>query len=186
MKSRALLRCLGVAALVTLSACASQDTAQLINAQQAALIKATCQNVMHIGYHNAVDLSACMGSLSDTLAAKMQGDIARKSYETCAGLGLARDTPEFSMCVLDRQKNYAAELSQNNVVLKTSPVQPVKLAYDAQKDGSEDYYDASFDTKRRREEYSCAQLGLDPISSAFGQCVADLNASLFNADNPNP
>jgi hypothetical protein len=37
---------------------------------------------------------------------------------------------------------------------------------------------------RHREQLSCDRLGLDPSGDAFAKCVADLDAALFNADNP--
>lgn len=37
------------------------------------------------------------------------------------------------------------------------------------------------ETNRVREQGACAELGLDPAGQAFGQCVADLDASLFYA-----
>ncbi len=186
MVTRVILASVSISALLAAQGSVAQNREHLLTPQQTAMIKATCQTVMHIGYHNAVDLDACMGSLSDSLAAKAQGDISWKSDADCAAQGLARDTPAFSMCVLDRQNGYVARISQTNEAAGAPPSAPTSLAYDAQKDNSQAYYDSSFDTKRRREQYSCAQLGIDPVSSAFGQCVADLDADLFNADHPNP
>lgn len=37
------------------------------------------------------------------------------------------------------------------------------------------------ETNRMHEQSACAELGLDPAGAAFGQCVADLDASLFYA-----
>jgi hypothetical protein len=186
MVMRSALALISASAFLIAQGCAAQNSEHLLTPQQTAMIKATCQQVMHIGYHNGVDLDACMGALAESLAAKTQGDIVWKSDADCAAQGLKRDTPAFSMCVLDRQNGYVAGVSRSNAATDGAPSAPTALAYDAGKDNSQAYYDASFDTKRRREQYSCAQLGIDPISSAFGQCVADLDADLFNADHPNP
>ena len=35
------------------------------------------------------------------------------------------------------------------------------------------------EVQRQHEQSACAELGLDPGREAFGQCVADLDASLF-------
>jgi hypothetical protein len=35
-----------------------------------------------------------------------------------------------------------------------------------------------------RERHSCAELGIDPGSAEFGTCVANLDASMFEANNP--
>jgi hypothetical protein len=34
-----------------------------------------------------------------------------------------------------------------------------------------------------QEQHSCAALGIDPGSQAFGQCVGNLDASMFEANN---
>ncbi len=34
-----------------------------------------------------------------------------------------------------------------------------------------------------QERHSCAELGLDPGSQAFGQCVGNLDATMFEANN---
>ena len=34
-----------------------------------------------------------------------------------------------------------------------------------------------------QERHSCAQMGIDPGSDAFGQCVANLDMSMFEANN---
>lgn len=33
------------------------------------------------------------------------------------------------------------------------------------------------------ERHTCAQMGIDPGSDAFGQCVANLDMSMFEANN---
>jgi hypothetical protein len=49
---------------------------------------------------------------------------------------------------------------------------------------SKSYAYASRRDTFRREQLSCARLGLDPGSGAFPSCVASLDSSLFSADNP--
>jgi hypothetical protein len=34
-----------------------------------------------------------------------------------------------------------------------------------------------------QERHSCAELGIDPGSDGFGQCVANLDATMFEANN---
>jgi hypothetical protein len=33
------------------------------------------------------------------------------------------------------------------------------------------------------ERHTCAQMGIDPGADAFGQCVANLDMSMFEANN---
>ncbi len=46
------------------------------------------------------------------------------------------------------------------------------------------YFYASSDEVFRREQQSCARLGLDPAGGAFSSCVADLAATLAAIDTP--
>lgn len=180
MKTLSLPILLGFSALVAAGGCAAQTGTQ--TPRQAALVRATCEGIMRVG-HSAVDLAACTQSLSDSLAAREEGYVAVQSDKACAAQGFQPGTAQFATCVLDHKRGFGA--ARTNAAADNAPAQ---LTYDPAKDvgASQGYYDASFDTKRRREEYSCAQLGLDPDSSAFGQCVADLDANLFYADHPNP
>ena len=34
-----------------------------------------------------------------------------------------------------------------------------------------------------QERHTCAEMGIDPGSQAFGQCVGNLDASMFEANN---
>ena len=180
MKTRALSLLIGISAFAAAGGCAAQSSVSA-SPQQAALVQATCKNIMRVG-RSGVDLAACTDSLSESLAAREEGYAAVQSDQACSRMGLAPGTAQFATCVLDRKRHY-----QGSPALMAANSTP-QLTYDPSKDAgaSEDYYDASFDTKRRREEYSCAQLGLEPDTGAFGQCVAGLDASLFNADHPNP
>lgn len=179
MKIHSLSPLIGACALVA-TGCVAQ-TATSLPPQQAALVRATCEKIMRVG--RTIALSACSEALTDSLVAHEQGYVAVQGDRTCSSQGLKPGTAEFATCVLDHRRQYASapmQVAANG----TAP----RLTYDPSKDvgASQDYYDASFDTKRRREEYSCAQLGLDPDSGEFGQCVAGLDANLFNVDHPNP
>ena len=46
------------------------------------------------------------------------------------------------------------------------------------------YWAADNAEVHRREQSACARLGLEPVGGAFVQCVAQLDASLFAANNP--
>jgi len=179
MKMLSLSLLVTVSATVMAGGCVAQSSASLAP-QQAALVRATCEKIMRVG-RSGVDMAACTESLADSVAARQEGYISAQSDRACSSQGLTPGSAEFATCVLDRKRHYQgapALMAANGTA---------QLTYDPGKDvgASQDYYDASFDTKRRREEYSCAQLGLDPDTGAFGQCVAGLDASLFNADNPN-
>ena len=160
--------------------CAVANPMRELNPQQTALVTSTCRNIMRV-LPNGVDMDACASSLAGSLMSRVQNDLGWQADRDCQSRGLPRGSAQFATCVLDEQRRGAARTMQGGPPA-SSPVLTYNPANDIE--ARQGYYDASFDTKRRREEYSCAQLGLDPNTAAFGQCVADLDASLFNADNP--
>lgn len=46
------------------------------------------------------------------------------------------------------------------------------------------YFSASNGEIHRREVSACAQIGSNPATAAFAQCLADLQFDLFDADHP--
>lgn len=171
MWSRAPLVTIALLSVLAAANCTGPNSESLVAPDQLELIQSTCEIVMHI--RNGVDLEACTRSLSDTVVALRKEDAVRHAEADCARRGVPRGTSAFAMCALD-----------NRHVDFPSPTAPPVLAYNPQRDSPEGYYNASFDTKRRREEIACAQLGIAVESDAFGDCVADLDAGLFHADNP--
>jgi hypothetical protein len=62
----------------------------------------------------------------------------------------------------------------------TAAARNVSLAYDTSApENTKGYFDVNNTVHWRREQYSCAQLGLTPGTGAFGQCVASLDAAML-------
>ena len=119
-----ILTAAGLVGLVSATSCAApggQPPAEV------RLVKMTCQAVLHVG--SAPELDACMRSLSSSLAAKLEADIAQRADTACAAQGIARDTSAYSMCVLEHENAYAAAVAQANGHDGPS-ADPVKLADD--------------------------------------------------------
>jgi len=145
-------------------------SAPALNAGQTSLIKATCDQVMGLK-PGSVYRSQCEDSLSRSLSRKIEAAAMAANYSACGNGGLSDGTSAFAACVLDRQAE-----SQSPVA-----VAPVHLSYDATTpENAKSYFDVPPTVRWHREQYSCAQLGLVPISLAFGQCVASLDAALFS------
>ena len=51
--------------------------------------------------------------------------------------------------------------------------------------GQVSYSESNFQERRRKEEYSCAQLGMPPDSSRFSQCVGKLDTALRSEEYSN-
>jgi hypothetical protein len=94
--------------------------------------------------------------------------------------GLKRHTPDLSTFVPNHQN---AEPASNALV--TGLVSHIDLANVNSVDNDPSgYFSSSFLLRRRREQYACAKLALEPASGQFGSCVADLDSNLFDIDHP--
>lgn len=154
-------------------ACApfAASSAPVLSPDQVALVQTTCDRVMGLA-HGGVYRDECRESLSASLARKLEAEGIAGSYVDCRGQGLSEGSPAFSSCVLDRKSRPV-----------TAAAQPASLSYDMRApDSAKGYFDVTNAVHWRREQYSCAQLGLTPGTGAFGQCVASLDAALM----PNP
>jgi hypothetical protein len=153
-----------------MAACApfAASATPVLNPEQVSLVQATCDRVMGLA-HSGVYRDECRDSLSQSLARKMEAEGMAGAYGDCSRQGLGEGSAAFSTCVLDRQSQPRA-----------ARVQTVSLAYDANMpQNAKGYFDVNNSEHWRREQYSCAQLGLTPGTGAFGQCVASLDAALM-------
>lgn len=112
---------------------------------------------------------ACVDSLSATARNLGRGRGLVSAREACLQRGLSPDTPALSQCVLANRRADAA---------------PTGVSETAYAGTAPSLFYASPSETHRREESSCAAMGLDPTTGAFVRCVANLQASLFAADHP--
>ncbi len=180
MKVHVLPVFLGITALVNMGGCAAIYTDAQKSPERNALVKTTCTSVMRVRTND--EMLACVNSLSDmlsaALAAKTQAALDMKADKGCTDKGLAYGTPAFSLCVLGNQQAYTAEFSRTNAVAGNPPVM---IAFTPDRNENDRW---DFDGRHGREEYSCAQLGLDPTSTIFAGCVSDLESAMQLADDP--
>jgi hypothetical protein len=168
---RKLLTTLLIAPLMVACAPFAASAAPALSPEQASLVQATCDQVMGLA-HGGVYRDECRESLSASLAKKLEAEGMAGSYVDCRGQGLNEGSPAFSACVLDRKSRPVAAAAQ-----------PASLSYDMRApENAKGYFDVTNAVHWRREQYSCARLGLTPGTGAFGQCVASLDAALM----PNP
>lgn len=138
---------------------------------QRGMVAEVCDRVMGLS-RGGVYRSECMDSLARSFAAKAEGMQMAGNFSACRNRGLNEGTAAFSTCMLDSRETYAAP-----------PQPPQKIAYDwTTPENAKSYFDVNNSVRWRREQYSCAQIGLTPGTGAFGQCVARLEAALM----PNP
>ena len=156
--------------MAPLSACAAPPLSpeqRAIDPGQRELVAATCDRVMGLS-GGGIYRQECLDSLARAVAAKAASARMADSYVACRAQGLHEGTAAFSTCMLNDRG-------------AAVPVQPVKLAYDANTpENAKSYFDVTNSVHWRRAQYACAQIGLTPGTGGFAECTAGLQAALFN------
>jgi hypothetical protein len=159
------------------SGCAEADRAMRLSTEQTRQVDATCADTMRIRA-GTVQYDACVDSLSQVITNRMDAALLAKNYNDCVQDGHKDGTADFALCVLDRKAQRADTINPDTGFFA-----------EANREASEvrqaSFVGSRFDERRRREETACAQLGLVPGRTTFGQCVADLDVSLWGAQNTN-
>jgi hypothetical protein len=108
----------------------------------------------------------CEMSLQDSVAGVARAHDIGVARRVCAHDGYRPGTASFANCVLDREDE----------VSESRPTVPASVAAD----DSFRFYQRG--DQRKSVPRACAQLGLDPGSSAFSSCVSNLNMTLDDAN----
>jgi hypothetical protein len=116
---------------------------------------------------------ACVGSLSDSARNVDRGRALHQAQNDCLTKGFRPGSPDLDVCVVQSARDGGAPRPE---LAMSRPMEEPGL--------SKTYPYASQREVHRREELSCARLGLDPASSAFASCVGGLDSALDQADNP--
>jgi hypothetical protein len=115
---------------------------------------------------------ACVGSLSDSARNVGRGRALHQAQNDCLRKGL-RPGPDLDVCVVQSAREGGA--SPPELAMSRPMEEPGR---------SKTYPYASQREVHRREELSCARLGLDPAGGGFASCVGGLDSALDQADNP--
>lgn len=166
----------GVFAILGAGACAHAGpyNPDDLPAAQVASVNDDCRSVMGLRPDTA-NYGACVDSLMASARRFDRGEALQSGREACLNKGLRPDGPGFSVCELEAARDRPARMTGADAA---------EIAAVAEPGGPKSYAYASPDIVYRREQLSCARLGLDPASRAFGVCVAGLQSALFAADNP--
>lgn len=162
-----------------LSACTGIPASEIISPAQTAALRATCTKVMRLQEGQA-QFDGCVSELSDTAADLIENARATYAYRACEAKSLKPNTSDFARCVLDQENiERVASIPAAEDVLKlsTADIKPADNIHDS-------YYTASFDVRRRREQFACAVLGLEPDTDPFITCVNNLDMELFAIGHP--
>jgi hypothetical protein len=113
----------------------------------------------------------CIASLSDSMKNIDRGQALEQARRDCLSKGLGG--PDLAVCIV---RSADQEHASGPGLAMSGPMEEPGL--------SKTYPYASQRELHRREELSCARLGLDPAGGAFASCVGGLDSALFAADNP--
>jgi hypothetical protein len=113
----------------------------------------------------------CVESLSESQRSFDHDRAVGQARASCLAEGLRPNTPDLAECTLNRSRTARADA-----------VRPVVAA--DRPGAAKSYFYASPSEVHRREETSCAGLGLEPGSGGFASCVASMQSAMFAADNP--
>jgi hypothetical protein len=117
----------------------------------------------------------CVISLSDSLQQAQATEAAQRADVSCRATGLASNSPELAVCVLQSLSDPSKQPLQTAASTTANTLSGPTA-------GS--FYYASAHEAMRREQLACAELGFEPPSALFAGCVKNLSDNLFAIDNP--
>jgi hypothetical protein len=139
---------------------------------QTSQIAQTCRSVVGVGPSDA-RYYACVGALSGSAKNLDRGRALQQARGDCLSHGYGAGSPDLDVCVVQsagRERPAAPDMAMSRPM--EEPGRTRSYAYAPQSE------------VHRREELSCARMGMDPSSGGFAECVAGLDSALFAADNP--
>ena len=114
----------------------------------------------------------CQESLGNSLSGKLAAEGNARGWSDCRNQHLVPGSADFASCMLERDASPAASAR--------ATATPARLVYPRDElQTPKNYYDVTNAVHWKREQYSCAQLGLEPGSSGFAHCVASLDAAMI-------
>ena len=138
---------------------------------QISLIDSTCGEIMGL-HRGEYYYQMCQESLGNSLSGKLAAEDTARGWTDCRNARLAPGSADFAACVLQHQ-------TSPSVSADPTPT-AARLVYPRdQLQSDKSYYRVTNAMHWKREQYSCAQLGLEPGSGGFAHCVASLDAALL-------
>jgi hypothetical protein len=143
-------------------------------ADQVANVNTACRSVMGLQPGSA-NYGGCIDSLMTSARGLDRGEALQSGRAACLSRGLRPGGAGFAVCELQ---------SAHADPVKATDADATVVAAAEEPGGARSYAYTSPENVFRREQLSCARLGLDPADEAFATCVASLQSALFAADNP--
>jgi hypothetical protein len=117
------------------------------------------------------EYDACGESLADAYRREVDAQKVSLAHADCKKQGHAPGSPALARCVLNESRG--AKLTPNPAPVADDP----RVAQVS-------FFSMDRRTQAQREELACAQLGIDPASGQFRECVLELKEAIFAIQNP--
>ena len=100
-------------------------------------------------------------------------------------MGLRRGETYFARCRESLSQALAARNVGLAMAVPADQAQPLVVAYSGNRgtEAGKNFYEVAPTVRWNRERYACAQVGLVPGSTSFGQCVAGLDGAFLPDQN---
>jgi len=138
----------------------------------AAFVQQTCTQTM--GLRKGLgEYDACAQSLSDTVHRRIEEQRLDESHRACERQGYAPGSAQLAQCVVLAEK---AEGNAHDAAILSLTSAPTTTRIS--------FFSMDRHVQDQHEKLACAQLGLDPITSDFSDCVIGIKQAIFTAQNP--
>jgi len=163
----------GLAAVGVSAGCAlaAPYNPENLPAEQIAQVTEICRSVVGLQPGERA-FSSCLDSLSRSAAKLDRNSALQTARHDCLAKGLQPGDPALARCEVAATDDASRPVAASAGVT-AAPAAPVKS-----------YFYASWREAHQRQRMACAALGYDPAGVGFYNCVANLQASLFQSAHP--
>jgi hypothetical protein len=163
-----------IPATLVLLGCASltRENTYGLAPTDAAFVRQTCTQTMGLR-KGLEEFDACAQSLSDTVHRRIDEQRLDESHRACERQGYAAGTPQLAQCVVLAEK---AKDEAHDAAISSTASAPTTARIS--------FFSMDRNVQDEHEKLACAQLGLDPITGDFHDCVMGIKEAIFTAQNP--
>jgi hypothetical protein len=163
-----------IPAALALLGCASlaRENTYGLAPTDAAFVRQTCTQTMGLR-KGLEEFDACAQSLSDTVHRRIEEQRLDESHRACERQGYAPGSAQLAQCVVLAEKA-KGEARDAAIFSATSASATTRISF----------FSMDRHVQDEHEKLACAQLGLDPVTGEFHDCVMGIKEAIFTAQNP--
>jgi hypothetical protein len=155
-----------------------------LNPTQVALVQRICTDTMGLR-SGSPQFDACRDSLADSLHRHAATQTLERAHASCEEQGFAPGSSELASCVvLAQQRNSPAIPDTSAPSAPSASASPARVLPDEPPVPRISFYKMSRPVRHEREQLACAQLGIDPITPEFRDCVSEMLQAFWDLENP--